>query len=72
MKILKHWGSAEGRGYELGIKKRFKDNMLVSFAVFRTEQENLYEFIKYGDGDDIDDDDYSDDFNYSLYRGGNC
>lgn len=66
---LESLGSAEGRGYELGIKKRFKDNMLVSFAVFRTEQENLYEFIKYGDGDDIDDDDYSDDFNYSLYRG---
>ena len=66
---LEALGSAEGRGYELGIKKRFKDNMLVSFAVFRTEQENLYEFIKYGDGDDIDDDDYSDDFNYSLYRG---
>ncbi|MDO6425460.1 TonB-dependent siderophore receptor [Thalassotalea sp. 1_MG-2023] len=66
---LEPLGSAEGRGYELGIKKRFEDNLLVSVAVFKTEQENLYDFIKFGDGDGIDDDDYSDDFNYSLYRG---
>jgi outer membrane receptor for ferric coprogen and ferric-rhodotorulic acid len=53
----------------MGIKKRFDDNLLVSFAVFRTEQENLYEFIEFGDGDGVDDDDYTDDFNYSIYRG---
>lgn len=66
---LEPLGSAEGRGYEIGIKKRLEDNLLVSVAVFKTEQENLYDFIKFGDGDGIDDDDYSDDFNYSLYRG---
>lgn len=66
---LQPLGSAEGRSYEMGLKKRFDNNFLVSLAVFRTEQENLYEFIEYGDGDGIDDDDYSDDFNYALYRG---
>ncbi|GAC20462.1 TonB-dependent siderophore receptor [Paraglaciecola arctica] len=66
---LQPLGSAEGRGYEMGVKKRFDDNLLVSFAVFRTEQENLYEFIKYGDGDGIDDEDYTDDFDFSIYRG---
>lgn len=66
---LEPLGSAEGRGYELGLKKRFENNLLVSFAIFRTEQENLYEFIEYGDGDGVDDVDYSDDFNYALYRG---
>lgn len=62
-------GSAEGRSYEVGVKKRFENNLLVSAAVFRNEQENLYEFIGYDDGDGVDDDDYSDDFNYALYRG---
>ncbi|MGO4893126.1 TonB-dependent siderophore receptor [Flavobacterium sp. W21_SRS_FM6] len=62
-------GSAEGRSYELGVKKRFENNVLVSFAAFRTEQENLYEFLGYGDGDGVDDEDYSDDFDYALYKG---
>jgi outer membrane receptor for ferric coprogen and ferric-rhodotorulic acid len=66
---LQPLGSAEGRGYEIGVKKRFDDNLLLSFAVFRTEQENLYEFIEYGDGDGVDDDNYDDDFNYAIYRG---
>ena len=66
---LQPLGSAEGRGYEMGVKKRFDDNLLLSFSVFRTEQENLYEFIEYGDGDGVDDDNYVDDFDYSIYRG---
>lgn len=66
---LQPLGSAEGRGYEMGIKKRFDDNLLLTFAVFRTEQENLYEFIEYGDGDGVDDEDYTDDFDFSIYRG---
>lgn len=66
---LQPLGSAEGRSYEMGLKKRFDNNFLVSLAIFRTEQENLYEFLEYGDGDGVDDDDYSDDFTYALYRG---
>ena len=26
-------------------------------------------FVEYGDGDGVDDDDFSDDFSYALYRG---
>ena len=66
---LQPLGSAEGRSYELGLKKLFDNNLVVSIAYFETEQENLFEFVEYGDGDGIDDTDYSDDFNYALYRG---
>ncbi|NMH59837.1 TonB-dependent siderophore receptor [Alteromonas ponticola] len=66
---LQPLGSAEGRSYEVGVKTRFDNNFLVSFALFRTEQENLYEFLGYDDGDGVDDEDYSDDFTYALYRG---
>ncbi|MEZ5489109.1 MAG: TonB-dependent siderophore receptor [Gammaproteobacteria bacterium] len=62
-------GSAEGRSYELGLKKQFDNGLLTSIALFRTEQENLQEFVGYGDGDDIDDTDYSDDFTFAEYRG---
>ncbi|GAB3102331.1 TonB-dependent siderophore receptor [Pseudomaricurvus hydrocarbonicus] len=66
---LQALGSAEGKSYELGVKKAFTNNTLVSLALFRTEQSNLQEFKEYGDGDGVDDTDYSDDFNYSIYRG---
>lgn len=66
---LESLGSAEGKSYEIGAKKQFDNNFLVTLALFKTEQENLYDFIKFGDGDGVDDDDYSDDFNYSMYRG---
>lgn len=66
---LEPLGSAEGKSYELGLKKQFDNNLVVSLAYFETEQENLFEFVEYGDGDGIDDTDFSDDFNYALYRG---
>ena len=57
-------------GYEAGLKKMWLDNSLMtSVALFRTEQENLAEFAGYSDGDDIDDTDFSDDFDWALYRG---
>lgn len=62
-------GSAEGQSFELGLKKQFASSLLASVAVFRTEQENLQEFQGYTDGDGIDDTDYSDDFNFAVYRG---
>ncbi|TXS91632.1 TonB-dependent siderophore receptor [Parahaliea aestuarii] len=62
-------GSAEGKSYEVGLKKAFSNNTLLTLAVFSTEQSNLEEFKEYGDGDGIDDTDYSDDFDYSIYRG---
>lgn len=63
-------GSAKGKSYEAGVKKNWFDNrLLTSFAVFKTEQDNLAEFAGYSDGDDIDDEDYSDDFDWALYRG---
>lgn len=66
---LQPLGSAQGKSYELGLKKQFNNNVLASLAVFRTEQENLQEFSGYSDGDGVDDDDYSDDFTWALYRG---
>lgn len=62
-------GSAEGKSYEVGLKKQFDNNLIASIALFRTEQENLQEFKEYTDGDGIDDTDYSDDFTYAVYRG---
>ena len=66
---LQPLGSAEGKSYELGLKKQFNNNLLASVAVFRTEQQNLQEFSAYSDGDGVDDTDYSDDFTYAIYRG---
>lgn len=66
---LQSLGSAEGRSYELGLKKSFANDGLVTLALFRTEQSNLQEFKKYGDGDGVDDTDYSDDFDYAIYHG---
>ncbi len=66
---LQPLGSAEGRSYEIGAKQRVGRHGLLTLALFRTEQENLQEFVAYGDGDGIDDTDFSDDFNYALYRG---
>ncbi len=66
---LQPLGSAEGKSYELGFKKQFDNNLIVSLAYFETEQDNLFEFVEYGDGDGVDDTDFSDDFNYALYRG---
>lgn len=66
---LQSLGSAEGKSYELGLKKLFANNSMVSIALFRTEQSNLEEFKEYGDGDGVNDTDYSDDFNFAIYRG---
>lgn len=66
---LQPLGSAEGKSFELGLKKQFGNGLLASLAVFRTEQENLQEFVAYSDGDGVDDTDFSDDFNYAIYRG---
>ncbi len=66
---LESLGSAEGKSYEFGFKRSFTNNTLVSVALFHTEQSNLQEFKEYGDGDGIDDTDYTDDFDYSIYRG---
>ncbi|PCJ23366.1 MAG: TonB-dependent siderophore receptor [SAR86 cluster bacterium] len=66
---LQPLGSAEGKSYEFGLKKQFNNNLLASVAIFRTEQNNLQEFVEYSDGDGVDDTDFSDDFNYSIYRG---
>jgi outer membrane receptor for ferric coprogen and ferric-rhodotorulic acid len=66
---LQPLGSAEGQSYELGLKRQFDNGLLATLALFRTEQENLQEFVEYGDGDGVDDTDYSDDFNYAIYRG---
>lgn len=66
---LQPLGSAEGKSYEFGLKKQFRNTVLASVALFKTEQQNLQEFVAYGDGDGVDDSDYSDDFRYALYRG---
>ncbi|MAR91753.1 MAG: TonB-dependent siderophore receptor [Pseudomonadota bacterium] len=66
---LQSLGSAEGESYEVGVKKSFSSGALVSLALFRTEQSNLQEFVAYDDGDGVDDTDFSDDFDYALYRG---
>ena len=66
---LQPLGSAAGRSYEIGLKKQFDDRLLATIAVFRTEQENLQEFVAYSDGDGIDDDFFDDDFDFALYRG---
>jgi outer-membrane receptor for ferric coprogen and ferric-rhodotorulic acid len=62
-------GSAEGKSYELGLKKQLHAGFLATVALFKTEQENLQEFQGYSDGDGVDDTDYSDDFNFAVYRG---
>lgn len=62
-------GSAEGKSLEFGLKKQFSSGLLASLSLFRTEQRNLQEFVRYSDGDDIDDDDFSDDFTFAEYRG---
>lgn len=65
---LQPLGSAEGKSYEFGVKKQFA-NMLASVAVFRSEQQNLQEFVAYGDGDGVDDTNFDDDFDFAMYRG---
>jgi outer-membrane receptor for ferric coprogen and ferric-rhodotorulic acid len=55
---LQPLGSAEGKSYELGLKKQFDNSMLASVALFKTEQQNLQEFVA-----------YTENFTYALYRG---
>lgn len=55
---LQPLGSAEGESYELGLKKQFDNSMLASVALFKTEQQNLQEFVA-----------YTENFTYALYRG---
>lgn len=62
-------GSAEGDSWEVGLKSQLNQGLLATLALFRTQQNNLQEFLGYDDGDGVDDTDYSDDFNYALYRG---
>lgn len=63
-------GSAKGDSFEAGLKKYWlSQKLLTSFAVFKIEQDNLAEFVTYSDGDNIDDDDFSDDFDWALYQG---
>ena len=62
-------GSAEGKSYELGLKKQFNANLLASIALFKTEQQNLQEFLEYSDGDGVDDTNYDDDFTFAVYSG---
>lgn len=62
-------GPALGKSYEAGLKKQWFDGaLLASLAVFQVEQENLAEFERYSDCDDIPDDDTTDDFDCSEYR----
>lgn len=51
-------GSAAGKSYEFGLKKQFNGDLLASVAVFRSEQENLQEFVR-----------YTEDFSLAIYRG---
>ena len=37
--------TAEGKSFEFGMKKQFDSGLLASLALFRTEQQNLQEFV---------------------------
>lgn len=62
-------GSAEGKSWEFGLKQQFDNSLLASLALFRSEQQNLQEFVGYSDGDDVADTNFSDDFTFAEYRG---